>query len=138
MVSSCAPFEKAYYFLGYDRLGTVARALDAIGGSYTIISKGKTETFDKGFSHRIDVLSMLRNRALAPLFDARLVSRMPGGKFDEVLFINDIYWCTADLLEVLYQRRRRGASQSCSVDWDWNMRIVYDRWVLRTITGRYV
>lgn len=119
-------------------INVVARALDAIGVSYTIISKGMTEVLDKSPPHRIEVLSELRNRVLGPLFDANIASRMPGGKFDEVLFINDIFWCAADLLEVLYQRRRRGAYQSCAVDWDWSMRLVYDRWVLRAMSGRYV
>ena len=116
----------------------VARALDAIGASYVIISKGKTEYIDKSVPHRIEALAILRNRVLGPLFDPSIAARMPGGAFDEVLFINDIFWCAADILEVLYQRRARGAYQSCGVDWDWSMRLVYDRWVLRAISGRYV
>lgn len=93
---------------------------------------------NKEFSHRIESLVKLRNEVLLPLYDTSVSERMPGGKFDEVLVMNDIIWCPADVLEVLYQKRKTGAHQACSVDWDWNMRIVYDRWVLRAMSGRYV
>lgn len=79
---------------------------------------------------------MLRNKLLEPLFDDAIRLNMPRGTFDEVLLINDVIWCAADVLEVLYQKRHTGAHQSCSVDWDFNMRIVYDRWVLRAMSGR--
>ncbi|KAI0314058.1 cryptococcal mannosyltransferase 1-domain-containing protein [Amylostereum chailletii] len=57
-----------------------------------------------------------------------------GGPIDEVLFINDIFHCTADILEVIYQKRRQGMHQACAVDWDPGQ-IVYDRWILRAMSG---
>lgn len=110
--------------------------LDAVGTPYTIISRGKTEIINKKFDHRIETLALLRNKALEPLHDQTISRKMPAGKFDEVLIVNDIVWCPVDVLEVLYQKRHTGAHQSCSVDWDWNMRVVYDRWVLRSLSGR--
>ncbi|KAF8321945.1 cryptococcal mannosyltransferase 1-domain-containing protein [Cantharellus anzutake] len=113
----------------------LADILDNLGTSYTIISEGKNFTFDKGFNHRIEALAIARNLALAPLYSGAIEKAMPGRKFDEVLFMNDIIYCAADVLEVLYQRREQGAYESCSVDWDWGGRIVYDRWVLRAMSG---
>jgi alpha-1,3-mannosyltransferase len=93
---------------------------------------------NKDFDHRIESLVKLRNKALLPLYDRSISDHMPGGKFDEVLVMNDVIWCPVDVLEVLYQKRKTGAHQACSVDWDWNMRVVYDRWVLRAMSGRCV
>lgn len=117
-------------------LCSVAQVLDAAGTSFTIVSRGKTETMNKDFDHRIESLAILRNKALGPLYDETISKHMPRGKFDEVLIVNDIIWCPVDVLEVIYQKRHTGAHQSCSVDWDWNMRVVYDRWVLRALSGR--
>jgi alpha-1,3-mannosyltransferase len=114
----------------------VAQALDALGTSYDIISLGLQETSDKTFGHRIKVLTAVRNAVMKPLYDGVIARHMPGKRFDTVLVLNDIIWCTVDVLEVLYQKEERGAYEACSVDWDWNGKIVYDRWVLRTMSGR--
>ncbi|KAF8317701.1 hypothetical protein DL93DRAFT_528119 [Clavulina sp. PMI_390] len=117
-------------------LASLTKVLDALGTSYSIVSKGDTEHLNMEFDHRIESLAWLRNKLLDQLFVEDVVQSMPNGRFDEILFLNDIIWCPADLLEVIYQKRQTGAHQSCSVDWDWNMRVVYDRWVLRSISGR--
>ena len=59
---------------------------------------------------------------------------MPGGNFDTVLFMNDIVWCAADVLEILLQMELQQADMVCSVDWE--SHIIWDRWVLRDMSGR--
>ena len=115
---------------------TVAHALEALGASYDIVSRGREEAPEKDFNHRIQVLAAVRNAAMKPLYDGLIAQHMPGERFDNVLVLNDVIWCTVDVLEVLYQKQERGAHEACSVDWDWNGRIVYDRWVLRAMSGR--
>jgi hypothetical protein len=56
------------------------------------------------------------------------------GKYDTVLFINDVVHCPADILEVLYQHWKQKADMSCSVDWHSDP-LIYDRWVIRSMTG---
>ena len=63
---------------------------------------------------------------MAPMYEGIIGKLMPGTEgFEEVLVMNDIIYCTVDVLEVLYQKLVRGAHQSCSVDWDWGGRNVY-------------
>ena len=109
-------------------LRILARMLRVFGTSYRIKSEGETNIADKSNHMRITVLAAVRNLALQPLHDGGL------GKFDTVLFINDVIHCPADILEVLYQHWKQRADMSCSVDWH-NDPVVYDRWVIRSMTG---
>lgn len=115
---------------------SVARVLNALGTSYTILSRDVV--YDKQEGRRIAVLAAARNIALTPLFHGAVAQHMPGGRFDTVLFLNDIIFCAADVLEVLYAKAEQGAHEACSVDWDWGGRNIYDRWVLRALSGRCV
>lgn len=114
----------------------VARTFDALGTSYSILSKNVTFPKDEG--RRINVLAVARNTALAPFYDGSIARHMPNKRFDTVLFMNDIIFCAADVLEVLHSKAEQGAHEACSVDWDWSGRVVYDRWVLRALSGRSV
>lgn len=78
------------------------------------------------------VLAAARNAALAPFYTGQVAAAL-GGEPDEVFFLNDIFFCAADLLEMLLQYRQQGMHQACSTDWENG---VYDRWVLRAISGR--
>lgn len=109
-------------------LRILARMLRIFGTSYRIESEGETHIADKKNHMRIAVLAAVRNLALQPLLDGAL------GKYDTVLFINDVIHCPADILEVLYQHWRQKADMSCSVDWHWGP-MIYDRWVIRSMTG---
>lgn len=114
----------------------VAHIFDALGTSYTIVSNSTKLPKDRG--RRINVLAAARNIALAPLYDGSIAQYMPDKQFDTVLFLNDVIFCAADVLEVLHSKAEQGAHEACSVDWDWNGRVVYDRWVLRALSGRSV
>jgi alpha-1,3-mannosyltransferase len=109
-------------------LRILARMLRVFGTSYRIKSEGETYVADKSNHMRIAVLAAVRNSALQPLYDGAV------GKYDTVLFINDVFHCPADILEVLYQHWKQNADMSCSVDWV-NDPVVYDRWVIRSMTG---
>jgi len=115
-----------------DRTPTLLRILASMlrvfGASYRITSEGKTNVADKSNHMRIAVLAAVRNLALQPLYDGG------PGKFDTVLFINDVVHCPADILEVLYQHWKQRADMSCSVDWH-DDPVIYDRWVIRSMTG---
>lgn len=84
--------------------------------------------------HRINFLSEARNIAMEPLYSGSAAQHMPSGKFDEVLFINDVYHCASDILEVVLQKRIQEANQACAVDW--GGQVVYDRWIIRSMSGR--
>jgi Cryptococcal mannosyltransferase 1 len=109
-------------------LRILARMLRVFGTSYRIKSEGATNVADKSNHMRIAVLAAIRNLALQPLYDGE------PGKYDTVLFINDVVHCPADILEVLYQHWKQKADMSCSVDWHTHP-LIYDRWVIRSMTG---
>ena len=109
-------------------LRILARMLRVFGTSYRIKSEGETNIADKSNHMRIAALVAVRNLALQPLYDGGL------GKFDTVLFINDVVHCPADILEVLYQHWKQRADMTCSVDWH-KEPMIYDRWVIRSMTG---
>jgi alpha-1,3-mannosyltransferase len=121
--------DKTNYFLHL-----LAAALDDLGTSYTIVARGESYRPSKEDHHRINILAAVRNEAMKPLYDGKVAEKMPNGRFDTVLFINDIIYCAVDVLEVLLQYQEQKADMACSVDWaDY---VIYDRWVLRTMSGR--
>ena len=54
-------------------------------------------------NNRIALLADLRNAAMQPLFES-----LPG-TFAWTVFINDVYICPTDLLELVYQARKQQA-----------------------------
>ncbi|KAI0035524.1 cryptococcal mannosyltransferase 1-domain-containing protein [Vararia minispora EC-137] len=111
--------------------------LTYMGVPHRVITRGRDEYSHKENGHRINVLAAIRNAAMEPLYSGEAARQVQGGMFDDVLWINDVYHCQADILEVLYQKRLQGANQACAVDWaGWGDHVIYDRWVLRTITGK--
>jgi alpha-1,3-mannosyltransferase len=106
-----------------------------MGTPHHIEALGQSEVADKENNNRIKVLADARNKAIEPLYSGTAARTMPGGIFHEVLFMNDVHFCLADILEVIYQKRVQGANQACAMDW--GGQVVYDRWIIRTMTGRY-
>ncbi|KAJ2433417.1 hypothetical protein GGF42_009400, partial [Coemansia sp. RSA 2424] len=66
--------------------------LDALGIAHRIIAD---DTPKPEHIHRIEYLAKLRNYALEPLYDN-------GAKFGRVMFVNDMYFCLTDLLELVF------------------------------------
>ena len=135
----------------------LARELTALGVRYNIIAQGTSEphTFlrdeDRAAEQnitaqplepqihdaRVPHLAQLRNRVLEPLLASELANA-----FTTVVFMNDVFHCASDVLELLYQRRKQQADMACGLDFfsDWmRSRVVgeefYDTWVARAING---
>ena len=118
--------------------------LGALGTPHKVVSGGQNE-IPHGSGNRIELLANVRNKALEPLYSGAAASEMlertngdssTHDVFSELLFLNDITFCAADILEVILQKQLQGANQACSVDY--MEPVIYDRWVLRDIEGRYV
>ncbi|KAJ2052591.1 hypothetical protein GGI08_004993 [Coemansia sp. S2] len=101
--------------------------LDALGIGHRIIAN---DTAKPEHVHRIEYLAKVRNVAMEPLYSS-------GAKFSRVAFVNDVYFCQTDLLELIFQARAQGAHLTCAEDYDkWNGGPgFYDTWVARDIRG---
>ncbi|GAA5876074.1 hypothetical protein JCM3774_004497 [Rhodotorula dairenensis] len=117
-------------------LAHLAAALTALGAEHTIVSDPRKT--DWKAVDRIDQLAVYRNVAIEPM------TENPDGGWDDVVFINDVYVCPADILELVYQRKAQDADAACGMDWrrtkGWGARWrdgvkFYDNWVSRTIKG---
>ncbi|VDC05222.1 unnamed protein product, partial [Peniophora sp. CBMAI 1063] len=115
-------------------LGDLGRLFDALGVAHHIVSYGDSRHDNKEDNRRIAVLAAARNAALSPLFTGQAAFAL-GGDPHEIFFVNDIFFCAPDLLEVLLQYRQQGMHQACATDWDPG-EIIYDRWILRAMSGR--
>ena len=79
---------------------------------------------------RIASLSGLRNQALRPLVD-----HPKDHALDTIVtFINDIWTCAEDILEMLHQHVTQGADQMCGMDW-FEADSFYDTWIARGMNG---
>ncbi|KAG9099093.1 capsular associated protein [Ceratobasidium sp. 370] len=128
-------YENASMDLTVMHLRLLCMVLDAVGTPYRVIAHGRTELQQKEHGHRISRLAYLRNTVLEPLFLAQN-STLPtqGDLFKTVVFLNDVFFCHGDVLELLLQKKRNRASQACGLDFG-PRGLVYDRWVLRTMRG---
>ncbi|OLY81913.1 Alpha-1,3-mannosyltransferase CMT1 [Smittium mucronatum] len=87
-------------------------------------------------SHRIDYLATVRNRALEPLEKEKKVGRV----YDKIIFMNDIYFCRNDILELIYQSNFQGSDFTCPLDFHsvpakGGIIEFRDSWVARDIEG---
>ncbi|CEJ93002.1 hypothetical protein VHEMI08623 [[Torrubiella] hemipterigena] len=83
---------------------------------------------------RIDILAELRNMALKPL----LQDHKHFSANSTAVFINDVAICPNDILELMWQRIKLGAVQTCAMDWNYHdgkHPVFYDVWVTRTMQG---
>ncbi|KAF7975233.1 hypothetical protein HWV62_10196 [Athelia sp. TMB] len=115
-------------------LGVLARLLDTHGVAYRIEVGGAEAKADKSGGRRIIELVELRNEVMQPLYNGSAALSAGIERFERVLFLNDIIFCAADILEILYEHDAQHADMACALDW--GSRVVYDRWVLRTMSGR--
>ena len=80
--------------------------------------------------HRIETLASLRNIVLQPLHEPHEPN------FDHVLFVNDIFVCAGDMLELIHQRVYQEADVTCGGDYVGHQKhTFYDMWVMKDITG---
>ena len=71
--------------------------LTMLGVAHHIIAKGKTEYSHKENGNRINELAKFRNLAMQPLYDGVAARTVPDHKFDEVLWINDVFHCAPNV-----------------------------------------
>ncbi|KAJ2888214.1 hypothetical protein IWW38_004982, partial [Coemansia aciculifera] len=101
--------------------------LDELGIGHSIIAENTTKP---AHLHRIEYLAQLRNKALEPLHTTGL-------KFSQVVFLNDVYFCLSDILELVFQSHSQDAHLTCAEDYDFfnGGPGFYDTWVARDIRG---
>ncbi|KZP08913.1 glycosyltransferase family 69 protein [Athelia psychrophila] len=107
-------------------LGVLANLLDVHGVAYRIEVRGDDAISDKSGGRRIFELAKLRNEVMQPLYDGSAARAVGVEEFERVLFMNDIIFCAADILEILYEHENQGADMTCSLDW--GSHVIYDRW----------
>ncbi|ODQ50383.1 hypothetical protein SAICODRAFT_31929 [Saitoella complicata NRRL Y-17804] len=86
--------------------------------------------------NRIVQLAAHRNKALEPMYNAEK-------SYDRVIFYNDVFHCSEEVMELLYQLETQGADMVCPLDW-WEERkavstpypLIWDMWVMRTMQGQ--
>ncbi|KAB5592320.1 Alpha-1,3-mannosyltransferase CMT1 [Ceratobasidium theobromae] len=117
------------------QLRLLCKILDTIGTPYRVVARGMMELQQKENGHRISRLSLARNIAMEPLIMAQnSTSSSSSESFETLLFLNDVFHCHGDVLELLLQKRRNQAVQACGLD-SGPRALIYDRWVLRTMRG---
>lgn len=92
-------------------LAHFAAALTSAGVPHTIVSDARKTDWKK--VDRIAQLSVYRNYALAPI-NGTAEGEEP---FNHVVFINDVFVCPKDALELVWQRREQNAHAACAMDW---------------------
>lgn len=85
----------------------LAAVLTSLGVSHAIRSDAQESDWSR--VDRIAQLAVYRNVALEPLADLPNAST--------VLFVNDVYMCPNDALELLHQRKSQDAHAACGLDW---------------------
>ncbi|KAJ1646415.1 hypothetical protein J3B02_003070 [Coemansia erecta] len=108
-------------------LEQLAKTLDIIGidNKITLDKNPRQEKM-----HRIEYMAHIRNRALEPLYKSQK-------KFSKVVFLNDVFFCFLDILELLYQAQLNNAHLTCAEDYEIRHGALsfYDTWVSRDILG---
>lgn len=87
-------------------MANFASVLTAAGVDHRIVSDKRKTNWKK--VDRIAQLSVYRNVALEALKER---------EFKDVVFVNDVFVCERDALELLYQKRLQGADATCGMDW---------------------
>lgn len=110
-----------------DVLFALGPRLETLGIKYAF----QSSSIDPSQGDRIGKLAQLRNLALEPL------GSMAASNTTTVIFLNDVAICPDDILELVLERQRLGATMTCAMDWTYVGRdpTFYDVWVARGING---
>ena len=110
-------------------LAHLAAVLSAAGVPHSILSDNHV-THWEGVD-RIAQLSIYRNIVLEPLYamwqghpgfgakNSTNNSTLDERPFENVLFINDVFFCPTDALELMHVRAVQQAHATCGLDWRW-------------------
>lgn len=113
----------------YQILAALKNQVERLGAVF-YLSTSDVNPHD-GKQDRFVGLAFLRNLALAPLV-------MESDKYSpdaQVIFLNDVYLCPHDIMELLYQQKMQQATMTCGMDWSHAGAIFYDIYVARSIVG---
>ncbi|KAJ2865353.1 hypothetical protein GGH94_002306 [Coemansia aciculifera] len=101
--------------------------LNALGIAHRITSDDASKP---AHIHRIEYLAKLRNFALDPLYSSSTT-------FGRVVYLNDMFFCLTDLLELVFQSQVHSAHLTCAEDFELRHGSLafYDTWVARDILG---
>ncbi|KAF8344345.1 cryptococcal mannosyltransferase 1-domain-containing protein [Cantharellus anzutake] len=135
---------------GTDRgMAHLAAVLTRARVEHFIVSDQKPTNWSEGVD-RIGQLSVYRNLVIEPLVKGRVHSGGGGESDDEVegvetvVFVNDVFTCGTDILELVHQRVVQEASAACGLDYRWRRPQFswfdvgpkfYDNWVSRSLSG---
>nr|KAJ3410404.1 capsular associated protein [Polyrhizophydium stewartii] len=78
--------------------------------------------------NRIELLAEYRNLALAPMFRQHQ-------RYDRIIFMNDVFFCLDDVLELLYETENQESDMTCGFDFWKQPYWFYDTWVSRSLSG---
>ena len=92
-------------------MAELAAGLTSAGIAHTILSDKRRTDWKK--VDRIAQLAVYRNLVIAPLNGTREGEKA----FGEIVFINDVFVCPRDALELLHQREVQSAHAACALDW---------------------
>lgn len=110
-------------------LAHLAAVLSAAGVPHSILSDRNRTVWDG--VDRIAQLAIYRNVVLEPLYatwqgqpnatkmNTTTNSGRDGRPFENVLFINDVFFCPTDALELMHVRAVQQAHATCGLDWRW-------------------
>ncbi|KAJ2348789.1 hypothetical protein GGH91_001193 [Coemansia sp. RSA 2671] len=101
--------------------------LTALGIPHRVIADDRPKP---KHTHRIEYLAALRNLALEPLYSSNTA-------YGRVVYLNDMFFCLTDLLELVFQSQAHRAHLTCAEDFELKHGSLtfYDTWVARDILG---
>ncbi|KAJ4287166.1 hypothetical protein N0V90_012564 [Kalmusia sp. IMI 367209] len=115
----------------YEILRELGKEFEALGLRYFLQT---SDLHPQMNGDRIVLLSELRNLALRDIYE-QPQSYAPD---TTIIFSNDIWLCTEDVLELVHQHFTQESYMTCAMDWNLNPGghpRYYDAWVGRSMTG---
>lgn len=113
----------------YQILAALQDELERLGATFYLTTSAMNP--QDGTQDRFEGLALLRNLALAPL----IMDKANFSSDAQIIFLNDVYLCPHDILELLFQQTRQHATMTCGMDWSHRGAIFYDIYVARSLVG---
>ncbi|KXN84583.1 Alpha-1,3-mannosyltransferase CMT1 [Leucoagaricus sp. SymC.cos] len=113
------------------------RIFDALARSVGMRVMIRTSQLTRGqFNHHIEYLAEVCNSTFVPLHELRDTE---GEYFDTIIFMDNIFPCVDDLLELIWQSRKNNAGITCTADYmyhnDIGAPVFYNNWIARDTNG---
>lgn len=101
-------------------LAHLAAVMTAAGIPHRVVSDDRKTMWEN--VDRISQLALYRNVVLDPLFPSSsngTNAETEEKPFENVIFVNDVFFCPTDALELLHVRAAQQAHATCGLDWRW-------------------